>query len=451
MADVPGTTLPTGPRATADATSRRKARRMIRTSSGLARRLLPGLLLVAHAPLLFAASPAGDGLPRQGIEQWREDLRAFAREMPKCHKNAFHAVSARDFATAIEALDRRIPTLETHGIVAGFQHLAAMIGDGHTFLHTDRLYRTFPLELTWFGDDLRVVGADPAYAHAIGTRLVKLGDVDVADVTQRLQPLVPQAENAWYVLDRSARVITQAEALAALHILSSSDAGVFTFEEDDGERFTLRIASTAPGNRRPLQALAPAPLHRQRPGEAFWFTELPGSTVYANFRGYENIEQHAAELLDFLRKRSARRLVIDMRHNGGGNYTLVRRHLLYKLQMLPAVNRPGGLYVVTGRGTFSAAMTNVTDFRRETDAILVGEPTGARPNGYQERGGFTLPHSGLEVSCSTLRYRFQPERDDLQAVMPDRRIDPDWRLYRTGRDPVLEWILAQPLVVPPLQ
>jgi hypothetical protein len=86
-------------------------------------------------------------------------------------------------------------------------------------------------------------------------------------------------------------------------------------------------------------------------------------------------------------------------------------------------------------------MTNATDFRRETEATLVGEPTGARPNGYQENHMFTLPLSKLRVSCSMLKYRFQPE-SEKDAVFPDQRIDPDWRSFSTGKDAALEWILT---------
>lgn len=86
-------------------------------------------------------------------------------------------------------------------------------------------------------------------------------------------------------------------------------------------------------------------------------------------------------------------------------------------------------------------LTNATDFRQETDAILIGEPTGARPNGYQEIVWTNLPNSQLRLGCSILRYRFQS--DDDEAVMPDARIDPDWVSYRQGRDNVLEWILNQ--------
>ncbi|MBV9611289.1 MAG: hypothetical protein JO091_02405 [Acidobacteriaceae bacterium] len=87
-------------------------------------------------------------------------------------------------------------------------------------------------------------------------------------------------------------------------------------------------------------------------------------------------------------------------------------------------------------------MTNVTDFRRETEAILVGEPVGARPNGYQENYWFKLPNSKLTGSCATLHYRFQPLAD-LPTVMPDQRIDPEWTSYKRGVDPVMQWITGQ--------
>jgi hypothetical protein len=88
-------------------------------------------------------------------------------------------------------------------------------------------------------------------------------------------------------------------------------------------------------------------------------------------------------------------------------------------------------------------MTNVTDFRRETEAIIVGEPTGARPNGYQENHWFTLPFSRLRASCATLKYRFQPESNSA-AVFPDHRINPNWNMLRAGQDVVIDWIVSQP-------
>jgi hypothetical protein len=191
------------------------------------------------------------------------------------------------------------------------------------------------------------------------------------------------------------------------------------------------------------QAKDPAPLPFRHQEEPFWFTYLPDSKViYADFRSYDDLERQAARLWEFIARNPVQRLVIDMRWNGGGNYTKGREYLIYKLAFMPTINRNGHLFVITGRKTFSAGMTNVTDFRRETEAILVGEPTGARPNGYQENHWFTLPFSKLRASCATLKYKFQPLSEAI-AVFPDQRIDPDWRLFSRGEDAALRWILAQ--------
>jgi len=52
-----------------------------------------------------------------------------------------------------------------------------------------------------------------------------------------------------------------------------------------------------------------------------------------------------------------------------------------------------------------------------------------------------LPNSGLVVPYSTKYYKFLDE--DAPAVMPDKRIDPNWADYKAGRDPVMDWILSQ--------
>src|SRR5262245_22322829 len=74
-------------------------------------------------------------------------------------------------------------------------------------------------------------------------------------------------------------------------------------------------------------------------------------------------------------------------------------------------------------------------------AILVGAPTGMRPNHYGEHAEFRLPNSGLRVSYSTRYYRFAADADP--AVFPDQSIEPTWTAFREGRDPVMEWIFSR--------
>jgi hypothetical protein len=187
------------------------------------------------------------------------------------------------------------------------------------------------------------------------------------------------------------------------------------------------------------------PLYLRRLNERWWTEFLPDSqTVYFSFSGYpqETEFRDRAEALGRLLDEShARRLIIDLRRNQGGDLDRFRRLLLPMLKSSAAINRKGGLYVITGPGTFSAAAVNALDLRNEANAILAGRPTGIRPNHFGEHREFRLPNSGLLVSYSTQFHRFAADIDS--AVVPDRQIEPTWEEFRVGRDPVMEWIVSR--------
>ena len=63
-------------------------------------------------------------------EQWREDLRFFAANMPKMHKNLFHSMTREQFDSAVKRLDERIPTMADHEILVELMRIVAMVGDG---------------------------------------------------------------------------------------------------------------------------------------------------------------------------------------------------------------------------------------------------------------------------------------------------------------------------------
>ena len=97
-------------------------------------------------------------------------------------------------------------------------------------------------------------------------------------------------------------------------------------------------------------------------------------------------------------------------------------------------------YAITGGRTFSAALKNSIDFRKIAHATLVGETIGERPNSYSENDELTLPNARMEISYSTRYYKFL---EDDQLVAPDKEILPTWADWLAGRDPVMDWIIAQ--------
>ena len=284
----------------------------------------------------------------------------------------------------------------------------------------------------------------------LGKRVVKIGALDIDEVEGRVERCFPSAanENEWYVLGTSPAFLTIPEVLHTLGVVPDLGAASFTLEDEPGSRSVVQLRPVefrmVNGAAVPPQIPASQgepPLFRQKPGEKFWFTYLPESqTVYVSFRGYDALGENAKKLFRFIDANPTQRLVIDMRQNGGGDFLEGRKHIVRPIQERPALNAAGHLFVIIGRRTFSAALANATDFRKDTKATLVGEPIGERPNSYSENDELTLPNSKLVVSYSTRYYRFVD--DDVPAVLPDKRIDPSWENFRAGRDPVMDWILA---------
>jgi len=267
--------------------------------------------------LLVSNFAHGASLPDLTAEQWQQDLEFFANEIATKHRNPFHFITKAEFDQAVSKLRQRIPSMKDYEVVAGLQHLAALIGDGHTFLDTANLYARFPLETFWFGNDLRVILAAPEYRQALGSKIVSIGSVSIEEAQKQIQQFVPRAENQWYVLNTSAQQLMSVEPLAAAGILPGLGAANFTFENDAGHRFKLRIQPVPAGaSESERVATERVPLPYQRPKDALWFTYLADSkTIYVNFRSYQDLATHSARRWEFVDRHPATRLIMDMRWN----------------------------------------------------------------------------------------------------------------------------------------
>ena len=135
-----------------------------------------------------------------------------------------------------------------------------------------------------------------------------------------------------------------------------------------------------------------------------------------------------------------RHLVLDLRHNNGGNGYL-NWSLVRELVRTEALDRPDGLFVIVGRRTFSAAMLLSSMLEFHTDAIFVGEPTGSSPQFYGEDTEFQLPYSKLAGSISSRRFQNRFISDDERpwiapGIVAELTLDD----LREGRDPAMQAI-----------
>lgn len=149
----------------------------------------------------------------------------------------------------------------------------------------------------------------------------------------------------------------------------------------------------------------------------------------------------ADTLRDTLRETRADHLIVDVRHNNGGNSGLLQPLLRTLVTWQDAA--PGHrIWVVTGRNTFSAAQSFINHVERWTDAVFVGEPSSSRPNFSGEETSLVLPWSGVRGTISSRYFQDSGPLDHRQWIDVDLPVPLTADHYFAGHDPVLAAIAS---------
>lgn len=377
--------------------------------------------------------------------KWHEDLMVFARGLAQRHANAFHFISRAAFQTEVDQLDARLPTLTADEIFVGMDQIANSIGDGHTGMRLPADTPSFPLDFERFGDSYRLIAAAPVAkaASVLGQTLVAIDGAPIERVHAQLLTLTPADETPALRELRATGLLNSGLVLHGLGLAPSRDAVRYTFSSAAGVQTTLAVdANSATPRSDWLQAATKVALYRQHPDEPLWCSYLEkASAVYCIFQSYKDMADTSKAMRDLIREKKPQFFIVDLRRNNGGDFTLGLRYLINPIARMPELNRKGHLFVLIGPQTFSAAMSNASQFRARTNALLVGQTIGEKPNSYQEVRTLSLPNSGWVVRYSTRFYTFTNGPENL--IRPDKDIEETWDDYKAGYDPVLDWVVQQ--------
>ena len=376
--------------------------------------------------------------------QWREDLALLARELPRRHANAFAFLTRPQFEARVADIDRRLPTLGPDQVFASLGQLVNAIGDGHTGIVSPAdAVSQMPLELALVGGEFRVVAAGLGLERALGAKVIRIGAVPIARAHALALTLTPTHELAELREGRVVFYLARGLTLHGLGITPQRQSARYTFQDDAGHVFSLTAHDADADHPATMTSLRPkTALAAQNPDDPFWCRPLPQNhALYCAWRGYDGLHGKTQAMWTLIDQLKPDKLILDMRDNGGGDNTVGEAQLVAPLEARADLNQRGHLYVLIGPLTFSAAMNNAAQFQDQTNAILVGQTIGERPNSYQEPRQFRLPNSHLIVRASTLYYAFRKTGEN--AVRPTHEIIPTWADIKSGRDPALEWVLTQ--------
>jgi hypothetical protein len=385
------------------------------------------------------------------LQGWQDDIDGLAAELPRLHLNLFHNMPEQAFRSQIGLLKADLPDCDDAMVVTRLMAIIAAVGDAHTTL-IPPVDHFLPFEFYWFAEGLHIIAARPEYQEWLGSRLIAVENQPIASVTESLTRILAH-ENPSFVASQLPNYLAAADLLFGLGICDNPDQVQLNLRQPDGTIHDLTVPTVnqrshkagsiglgeRTANTLEISRHLELPLYRQHHDRSFWFTPLEPDAVYVQYNACREPSDRPmtaafSALLDMIQVKQPQKLIIDLRNNLGGDSSLLEP-LIDELATLRVK-----LYAIIGRDTFSSALLNAFALQRRAGAILVGEPSGGKPNCYGEVQYLTLPRSRLRVRYSTKFYHLV-EDDALGSLMPDLSCPVTFADYQAGFDPCLQTIV----------
>jgi hypothetical protein len=420
--------------------------------------ILAATLAACGAPPSAApsGSEASGPVPSADAAGIRSDLDAMLEARDTIHPDGWHGMARDAWVAAADDVAARAPSMSRDQRLAELLRLAAMPSwngrDGHTgifpFTPEDGTL-LYPLRWWQFSDGLVITAARPPYENLVGSRVEAIAGRPIEEVVELVSPLAPR-DNPSNLKAFGLLYLRVSNLLAGLGVIKAAGPTEFSLVDRTGQRREVTIKPTTPvvdddwdsGLPHRL-ATTDAPWLRDQDTTLWWDFLEDSGTLFAQFN---HVRGDATEVVSELRERAkeddVERIVIDLRHNSGGDNTTLSPLELALRE--PEIDRPGRLFAIIGRVTFSAAANFATDIEGATSVTFAGEPMGGSPNLYGDTRAVPLPASGQTLYMAT-RYWERSTPDDTRiTIEPDLPVDLSSDDYFAGRDPALEAILEAP-------
>ena len=405
----------------------------------------PALASLAKEPRFLALAGKEDVSRLDRVAGWRRDLDVFVDELRRNNPPGFPI--PEELLRRQRELAGAIPDLTDLQVAMELGRMMHALGRGHTGFWLGmpgRLeFRSLPVRFYVFPEGLYVIAARPGYEKLVGARVLRFGDTPAEEALARVAT-IQSSESVTQLLWLSPFFLAIPDVLEGLGIASHDRGTQLTLAMPDGSTVVETLPPVdpeRPSNKLVAPPNVPAPLFLRRVGEAHWLQPLPErDAVYVQVNNViadedETMAQLGLRLRKVLAETAAKSVVLDLRHNNGGN-TFTYQELLRTLTAFSTVEGRA-TYVLIGRNVYSAAANLSTDLERMVQPVFVGEPTSQTGNQWGDESQFVLPWSGLAGAFSGRRWQLSHPWDRRRSIVPQVPVQLTAKAYFAGEDPAL--------------
>jgi tetratricopeptide (TPR) repeat protein len=413
----------------------------------------PAFALIRNEPRFLKLVGRIDTSKMSREEGWRTDIDYLVSEIKRVDHLYRKQPLPEELTARQRALKRDVGKLTDEEIYLGMGRMLSPLKQGHVSLavlpETTRLaVRTIPLQFYAFPEGVFVVRSDEKNADLIGAEVLRIEDATPGEVLKRIEER-SSVENEMKMLWGGMRPLGSIPVLRGLGVLKPGrDEVRLTLKLKDGQSVERALAPVAQEQERKLgpPPVATPPLFVRDVPRAHWLESLPESdAVFVQVNQIapdpnESMAEFGLKLRRFLADTPVKNVILDLRHNNGGN-TFTYTELLRTL-VAHSTKDGNRLYVIIGRGVYSATSNLISDLERLALPIFVGEPSSGIGNQDGDESSTVLPYSGIRALLTSVKWQYSHPWDLRTSMVPNIPVQLTAKDYFAGKDSVMETILA---------
>ena len=378
-------------------------------------------------------------------EGWRRDIDYLVAEVKRVNPDYHDRPLPPEFERSFRALRVAVTSLSDEQIYAGMSRMLATLNQGHTNLWpfipaTKIAFKSLPVQFYVFPEGVFIVAA-PGNEDLVGAQLIQIENTPAMEVLRRIRD-IHAADSGMEILWLGPLDLSLAQELVGLGIAPRVDRIRITVSLPSGATLSRSLMTTSVGGVKLPAPPGTPPLAFSHLDKNHWLQTMPDvHALYVQVNQIaddpdETLEAFGLRLRVVLKDEKIRNIILDLRNNNGGNtFTYVEL-----LRTLIGFSTQDGctLYVLIGRGVYSAAANLATDLERLASPIFVGEPTSMTGNNYGDESALVLPYSGIWAGLPGVKWQLGYPYDARRSIVPQVPVATTAADYFAGRDPPLE-------------
>lgn len=402
------------------------------------------------------------------LEPWEGDIYFLEHELPKLHTNIYHSISQDEYFEKIEKLKKECKNADDETRWVKIRSFVSSINDAHT-AYGYSMKEAYPLNLVVLDEGVFVTAAlnenrqlvrtTTSNPSAARVELIKIEGIPIFSTSNTesvfsIFQSILSHENESHLKSLMTSSLLDPSLLYGAGITTSKSKCNMTFRFPDNSEETILFEAKNLNNFRNLDWVVyyddsyPAdktnlpPYIRNNIDTYYGEYYDDENTLYILYNACKDdptqpFSQFVEEQYSSFKEETIDNVIVDLRNNSGGDSRVIKP--LYSL--LKKELSQSKLYVIIGASTFSSGLMNAIELSKKYDGILIGSPTGGKPNHYGEVKVTELP-SGNRISWSTNYFTMIPG-DDSDALYPDIPVYVTSEDFFELEDPVLETIFQQ--------